>query len=236
MRMKFIPLIAAVGAIALALTAVSTGQAGKGGIFVTDHDVGSSGNPTCAQCHTPHDASGDYLWAKTPKSGMTGLGALCFSCHDGSVAEAGMWIPTTQNHEVTPGAEGEDCDRCHDPHEDNWKFATDALSASFANANLCAFGGCHHSTHLTDNDHDVNVLAGSSQPNDRVWNPNATSPDFSGTRLFNAAGDAVVASGDAYLKCGTCHVAHGGVTGSALNSMAPTSTDSHSPLCENCHQ
>ena len=234
MKMKLILLIVAVGTVALALTLVSTSQAGKSGIVGTDHDVGSPGNPACAQCHLPHDASGDYLWAKTPSGAMSGLGSLCFSCHDGTVAVSGQYIPTTDNHLTNPGTLDEDCDRCHDPHADNWKFATDDLSASFANANLCASGDCHASQ-MTSDDHAVDVLAGSYLPTDRAFDPNAS--DFSGTRLFNAAGDSMVATGDAYLKCGSCHSPHGAISGSSLNSMAPTSaTDSHSPLCENCHQ
>src|SRR3990170_38074 len=74
-------------AAALALTMVSSGQAGKGDIYGTDHDTGSGGNPTCAQCHIPHKAQGMYLWAQVPDfpyAGESVILPLCFSCHDGS--------------------------------------------------------------------------------------------------------------------------------------------------------
>lgn len=74
MRVKFLPLIAVMAAAALALTMVSGGRAAVGDIFSSDHDLGSPGNPTCAQCHIPHQAQGDYLWARVPgASYMPGL-------------------------------------------------------------------------------------------------------------------------------------------------------------------
>lgn len=101
MRKKFVALIVALAAVALALTMVTAGQAGKGDIFGSDHDTGSPGNPTCAQCHTPHKAGGMYLWASVPNSGYTGdseILPLCFSCHDGSVS-SGSYIPdASHNH------------------------------------------------------------------------------------------------------------------------------------------
>ncbi len=220
-RISWIALIA--GTLALAL-GVSAAYGSIADLFGSAHDLGSAGNPSCAQCHTPHAAGGDYLWAMTPSTSLPGLGGLCFSCHDGSIA--GQWIPDYSSHPVSPGVDGQDCDRCHDPHEGgNWKFATDALAASFQNANLCA--NCHG----TGSSHSIDVLT--NLPSDRSWDPNVD--DFSGTRLFNAAGDAVVPTGDGNIKCATCHVAHGGA-GIGLNSMAYSdAASSHSPICENCH-
>jgi hypothetical protein len=215
------------GALALALGA-STAFGSISDVFGTAHNVGSAGNPTCAQCHTPHKADGIYLWAKTPSTRLPGLGALCFSCHDGAIA--GQWIPDYATH---PMGEGQDCDICHDAHEDNWMFATDALDPDFQNANLCASGTCH-AAYMGSDDHVVDVLA--TDPNlplDRDWHP---TDDFSGTRLFDEPGDVVLDDGDGYIKCATCHVAHGG-SGYAMNSMAYSDAlSSHSPICENCHQ
>ncbi len=105
MRVKLIPLIAALAAVALALTMVTAGQAGppaKGDIFGSDHDTGTPGNPTCAQCHTPHKAEGMYLWASVPYSPYAGeseILPLCFSCHDGSVASDGSYfVDADHNH------------------------------------------------------------------------------------------------------------------------------------------
>jgi hypothetical protein len=102
MRVKLIPLIAAMGAVALALTMVTSGQAGKGDIFGGDHDTGTPGSPTCAQCHTPHKAEGMYLWANVPYSPYAGeseILPLCFSCHDGSVTSDGSYfVDADHNH------------------------------------------------------------------------------------------------------------------------------------------
>jgi predicted CXXCH cytochrome family protein len=129
----------------------------------------------------------------------------------------------------------EECAGCHDPHAgDNWQFAKDSLAGEFGGANLCAF--CHIGK-MGGDDHRVDVLATAPQlPMDRVWNPDASPADFSGTRLFDAAGDAEVPSGDAFIKCATCHVSHGGVPDTDLNSMAYSESDStRSPICDNCH-
>ena len=222
------------GALALALGA-GAAFAGISDIYDTDHDVGTPGNPTCMQCHTPHKADGDYLWAMTPSTSLPGLGGLCFSCHDGTVAWPaipGQWIPDYANHPTNPGVDGQDCDLWHDAHEDNWKFATDALQPNFRNANMCISGACHFTKH-GDDDHEIDVLAAPNLPANRDWDPNLT--DFSGTRLFDQPGTAVVPSGDGYIKCATCHVPHGG-SGDAMNSMAYSESDSsRSPICENCH-
>ena len=91
-------------AAALALTMVSSGQAGKGDIYGTDHDVGSAGNPTCAQCHLPHNAEAMYLWARVPYSGPDSYAGesevlpLCFSCHDGSIAADGAYFVNADNN------------------------------------------------------------------------------------------------------------------------------------------
>jgi len=133
---------------------------------------------------------------------------------------------------VNPGIEGQDCDRCHDPHEgDAWKFTQTLEGVEWRNANLCA--GCHADD--IGPSHAIDVLT--NLPLDRTWDPNAyPERDFSGTRLFNSAGTQVVPSGDAYIKCATCHVPHGG-SGEGMDSMAYSEAgSSRSPICENCHQ
>ncbi|MDP2948094.1 MAG: cytochrome c3 family protein [Chloroflexota bacterium] len=215
---------------------MTVAQAGVSDIFGTDHDLGTTAVPTCMQCHTPHKAKGPYLWARDFSAvypSLTGLMKLCFSCHDGGVTNVGefMVAPGIVNHEVNVGVEGEDCDRCHDPHVDNWKFVTDtAIPTEYRNANLCS--ACHTG--------DIGVshpLVETNKPIDRVWNPYASPADFSGTRLFNAAGDTEVPTGTGNIKCATCHVPHGSVDAVGLNSMLYVDPASeHSPICENCHQ
>jgi predicted CXXCH cytochrome family protein len=225
---KVVVIAGLVPALVLALVA-GIGHAGVTDIFGTAHDLGSSGNPTCRQCHTPHNAEGSYLWARTPKTGVSGLQALCLSCHDGTVTDRGQFIgdPSHVDHPVSRGVPGSDCDRCHDPHVDNWKFVTDSIPDEYRNANLCS--ACHETG---ANSHP---LTSTALPIDRTWNPYASTPDFGGTRLFNSEGSAVESSGTGDIKCATCHVAHG-AAGSTLNSMDYVGDDSHSPLCENCHQ
>jgi predicted CXXCH cytochrome family protein len=114
-RVKFLPLIAALAAAALALAIVTASQAGKGDIFGTDHDTGSPGSPTCAQCHIPHEAEGTYLWASVPYSPYAGdsdILPLCFSCHDGAVATSGAYLPDA-DHTHAQGVVMYDDD--HDP-------------------------------------------------------------------------------------------------------------------------
>ncbi len=100
MKTRLIPLIAAVGAVALALTLVSTSQAGKSEIIETDHDLASPGSPTCEHCHLPHKANDMYLWALDPDPDYTGESEvlpLCYSCHDNTVAN-GSYIPDAEHN------------------------------------------------------------------------------------------------------------------------------------------
>ena len=234
MHRKFVPLAAAAAAGVLALMMVTVAQADKTDVIDSGHDLGSTGNPACMQCHIPHEAQGMYLWSRDPAEGA-GLMALCLSCHDGSITYVGQWIPDHENHPVNAGQRNQDCDLCHDPHEgDNWRFATNALESSFRNANLCLNGSCHF-TMGGDDDHPVDLLTNLSI--DRTWDPDTTPvPDFSGARLWNEAGDEEVPSGDAYMKCATCHVPHGGVLNTKLNTMSVADPESkHAAICENCH-
>jgi predicted CXXCH cytochrome family protein len=162
----------------------------------------------------------------------------------------GQFIADTSygTHLVNPDVEGQDCDRCHDPHQgDNWQFLTDTIPASYRNANVCAVChvhesgdelpsgdgciACHDTGHTS---HPIDVLT--DLPQDRTWDPSASPPDFSGTTLWDSDGTAIIPEGDAYIKCKTCHVPHGAVLDSALNSMPYSDPDNtHSPICENCH-
>ena len=227
MTRRLVALLVVLSVLGTALAGVS--YAGISDIYGTAHDLGSAGNPTCQQCHTPHDAQGDYLWARPPKTGMLGQLALCFSCHDGTVTNVGQFVgdPSYINHAVNPGVDGQDCDRCHDPHENNWKFVTDtSIPAQYRNANLC--GACHN----TGASHPLTTT---SLPVDRVWDPYTTPADFSGTRLFDSAGSAEMPAGTGYIKCATCHTPHGAVADTGMNTMALYDGDGREVLCGNCH-
>ncbi len=226
-------------------------------IFESAHDLGSPGNPTCRQCHTPHKAKGLFLWARAPATGRSGIQSLCLSCHDGSVTSVGWYVmdPNYVNHPIQPDTEDQDCDLCHNPHEGgSWKFLreyTPSGSPMLRNANVC--NTCHAAdvgpkglsigaiSHPVDKSIDTAI--------DRQWNPYATPPDLSGTRLWDETGRHVVSSGPGQVKCETCHTVHGAQAGTTsfdfddgtqgdittLNTM-PYSQQKYSPICQNCHQ
>ncbi len=220
--------LASVAGAALTLIVTAVAYAGPGDILKTKHNLGSpNGNPACTICHTPHDAKSSYLWARSVGDG-SGLKPLCYSCHDGSVTAKGAvaFDPTKEQHQVNAGSPGQDCDRCHDPHSNSYAFTT----LGDLGANMCS--SCHGKAGSFN--HSIDEISDPWPPADRTFDPNAN--DFSGTRLYDQAGSKIVASGSGYVKCLSCHVAHGAVT-SKLNTMAmSTNSDASAPLCQNCHQ
>lgn len=221
--------LAAAGVAVLTLLVASSAYAAPGDVINTKHNLGSANNPACFVCHAPHDAKGSYLWARSVGAG-TGLKPLCYSCHDGTVTNTGSYAfdATKIQHQVSAGTKGQDCDRCHDPHKNSWKFTT----LTQTNADLCT--ACHGKTGT--NNHPIDKVADAYPPTDRIWDPKASPADTSGTRLWDATGTTVVTSGSGYIKCLTCHDPHGAVS-DKLNTMAITSgSDASSPLCQNCHK
>ena len=188
-RVKFIPLIVALAAV-LALTMVSSGQAGPSDIFGSAHDTGTAGNPTCAQCHIPHKAQGDYLWARTPGTTTVGgdSGPLCLSCHDGTVAqEEYIFAPGTINHPMGPDThlynfhdDSRGCMACHDAHDPDFKFTWDIMRTGKPenpdNANMCL--ACHNVTpgasHTLAPSHPIDV----EDPGDLSWRTLVPEPDI----------------------------------------------------------
>lgn len=231
MRRAITLLLAVVGVTASTLFLAVAAYAGPADVVGTKHDLGPAGTPVCSTCHTPHDAQGDYLWSR-PVGAGNGIKPLCYSCHDGTVTNTGKYAfdAKLSQHRVSPGVQGRDCDRCHDPHSNSFKFTT----LGTANADVCS--SCHGNTQ--SGNHPVDVAADKYSPTDRVFDPNLMpSADTQGTRLYNAAGTAVVTSGPGYIKCLTCHSAHGGAADSRLNTM-PLSNGANTtaPLCQNCHK
>ena len=212
----------ALGSVALA--------ADKEHVIGTPHDLSGGLVPVCESCHISHGASGDFLWARVSNTGggaFSGLKALCYGCHDGSVASSGLYVfstsPSVYSHKVTPLGSGEaphgdDCDRCHDPHDNsNAKFLALAVDA-----NVCST--CHP---RGEHSHPIDIQT--DYPLVRSWDPAAT-PPVVGTRLWNTTGTVAVATGSAYIKCETCHTPHGSLT-RELNTMSGTG----GALCINCH-
>ncbi len=194
----------------------------------TSHDVAPPDVSPCVYCHLPRDPDGDLLWANNPNSGddFSGLEPLCFSCHDGTVTSVGSYVfdGARPDHLSNPGLRNQDCDRCHDPHDEGYgKFIKLPNAANFCN-------NCHSRAGSTDHPIDVDVRASNIQPIDVHWNPEED--DFSGTRLWNIEGTG---PGD-YMKCLTCHSPHGSEAGTDINTLAFDSThDAFLSICQNCH-
>jgi predicted CXXCH cytochrome family protein len=194
----------------------------------TKHDIATPGNEACVSCHIPRETDGELLWASEPyvKEEFSGLKPLCYSCHDGTVATIGRYAFTQgyPEHDSVPGLKGQDCDRCHDPHEEGYgKFVKYSGGAGFCE-------NCHEEAGPDDHPTDVDIHVLGQEPLDTVWDPDAG--DDHGTRLFNADGTG---PGD-YVKCLSCHAPHGGLPETKMNTLgSSTSHDNFLPLCANCH-
>ncbi len=195
----------------------------------TVHDLGTPGGvSSCETCHIPSQSGGAAIWGiADQRTGETlaGEAAACYSCHDGTIA-GGTYVFDTEfaQHIVKPGEPGKDCDACHDPHQSDYG---DFLVQP-SRANLCQV--CHE--HGGSGDHTMNVdLRGTEyEPSDSGWAPEEG--DYSGTRLWDASG----APGDGYVKCLTCHAAHGTLTESLLTMELDDENGVASTLCQNCHR
>jgi hypothetical protein len=255
-------LVAAVGVLGAALAA-GVSYAGPGDIYGSAHDLGSPGNPTCQQCHVPHDAQGAYLWARAPKPAAPGYqlltdaptAPLCMSCHDGTVAPNDMYIvaDATVNHRMGPPTHftsyGDGyCAGCHDAHNGDWRFTKDNYTTNPArpkpdnpdNGQFCL--SCHGLPYFdptADKNHpwETAGMTAPALPTDMAFDPGAG--DSSGTRLWDSATlkEPVAPGSSGNVVCLTCHGAHGAASDNAtLNAMAYSDGTSHEPICENCHQ
>jgi len=230
--------------------------AGPGDIYGSDHDLGTPDNPTCQNCHIPHDAKGPYLWARAPKPAAPGYSLLtdaptaplCLSCHDGTVAPDAMWLvaDTTENHPMGPDTHlssyGDSyCAACHDAHDGDWRFTKDLFRvgkpANPDNAQLCL--SCH--TRAPFDTPDKNhpwATAGMTVPNlplDGTFDPSAG--DTEGTRLWDSATlkEPVAQGQPGNVTCMSCHGVHGGAN-DLLTSMTLYNAEGREALCGNCHQ
>jgi len=223
--MKHLATIAALALVALATLLVlgeTTAFGDEKGVAGTKHDVAIPGTPVCVNCHIPHEAGAEVLWAAKPNTSgpFAGLRPLCFSCHDGTVTTIGTFAFDLSRplHLRSSGVRGADCDRCHDVHGTPYaKFLKLPGGADFCR-------NCHEKAGPVNHPVDVNARALGINPDDSSWDP--YQGDFSGTRLWNADGTG---PGD-YVKCLSCHATHGGTPDTQFNTM-PIGT-----LCQNCHK
>jgi hypothetical protein len=58
-------------------------------------------------------------WQDAEPGTFSGLRPLCFSCHDGTVANIRKYAFRDDGplHLIVQGVKGQDSDRCYDPHE-----------------------------------------------------------------------------------------------------------------------
>lgn len=246
----------------------------KSAVVNSPHDVATE-NP-CSSCHIPHEAKGDFLWARdfsTSTAGAadvtanddtgvsTAIKPMCYSCHDGTVASAGLVTAFSKNYtnhrtraataltsSGNPYGPNRDCDLCHDPHDDgNTKFLKYERYSSRSRAwytltpggNFCS--SCHTGNADMADNHPINVApSAGSQPADQAWVPAVG--DYSGTRLYDPTTRLVSTASDAQVMCGSCHTPHGaepsavavtstGTQYHSLNTMATGAGE----LCLNCH-
>ena len=142
--MRWLILTTAVVLTSLGLgVGLSLGQ--QSDVIGSKHDIGSPGVSACEQCHIPHNAYGDYLWARNPDRAdglYLELKELCYSCHDGTVTDRGDFAfdQNLSQHPTNPGKRGEDCDMCHDAHGADYGnfllFPAGANFASFSNTRI----------------------------------------------------------------------------------------------------
>jgi len=224
-----VALVAAAAIAALATFGLTRGEQGK--VIGSQHDLGvaagAAGVSACEVCHLPRDARATLLWSEDPHAGderFSGIAPACYSCHDGTVTDSGLhaFDVALAQHPVRPGEVGEDCDMCHDPHLADY--------GSFllfpAGANLCRT--CHAGGGSAGHPVNIDAIAGGHVPRDDSWNPDAS--DFHGTRLWDEGGSRP----GTFLKCLSCHAAHG----TASKSLLSVATDSRgsASLCANCHR
>ena len=267
----FVVVLMAFAGTALASYNMTTHTVDHSAVITSPHNVApGTGNP-CDSCHIPHSAKGSFLFARTPNTGAggqvsanddtgisTAIKPLCYSCHDGTIATAGVssvFSTTHTNHRTraatalqsngTAYGAGRDCDLCHDPHDDgNTKFLkyeryssrTSTWSTITPGGNVCA--SCHSGNvdpssggaATNSMNHRTNIVPSTaSTPLDAVFAPAAG--DYSGTRMFDPTTHLVSTDPSAQVNCETCHTPHGAdpnATGVATSGTPPVQTVFHS--------
>jgi predicted CXXCH cytochrome family protein len=190
----------------------------------TSHDVAVAGASVCASCHLPWEAEGERLWElRVEDEGpLTGFRRLCFSCHDGTVADLGIHAFDTNlpEHFSQPGQRGQDCDRCHDPHREGYGRYIKLPGA----ANFCQ--NCHAVAGPIQHPTDVQAVprpAGAAE-----WDPET---DGYGIRLWDEEGTGP----GSYIKCLTCHSPNRAFLESGIGAIGPQPLERRAPLCQACH-
>jgi len=82
-------------------------------------DNGFTGGGVCAECHVPHGAQDQRLWARVGNTGYTTYPArLCMDCHDGTLPTGAGWDTVTgvvaPPYPHTTDPKYDNCGTCHD--------------------------------------------------------------------------------------------------------------------------
>ena len=211
----------------------------------TDKSTTSSeNNGVCAQCHTPHNAKGEFLWARDRGSDPGVTGALCTNCHrDGGLADKKVIGPHSHplNRTLLSGMQPHlplfsteaqadvkhiECATCHDPHQ--WD-PNNPLSRAGANANV--EGDASTSFLRRSAAGKAELCAECHQQQSLV---RGTDHDMQVTAplAVNAQGETVAQSG----VCGQCHTVHNAQSDLRLWARPPgPGQDLDEQLCRSCH-
>lgn len=133
----------------IVLTIISLPMSAFAAVSGSDHDLTGTGSKLCFACHVPHNAEGTSLWGAVPSGTFTGVQDLCYTCHDGVIAQSGAntaFNAALQQH----AAVGTDCsgeDACHDVHTQNPNTTGKFLVVTETNGSYCE--SCHGSSQFT---------------------------------------------------------------------------------------
>lgn len=182
-------LLAAAGLVLLLLPATS-----MAGVVGSDHDLQVSdtagGTATvCYSCHVPHNAYGDKLWATgvsaSDSTDFGDIGALCYSCHDGSlttIGQATVFNTSLEQHKPLGIGCSDATAGCHDVHNQNANLTGKFLVIDQVDGSYCV--DCHDDA------------------------PYYTSPAPPGGDHRTTVGGNHQSNNDGF-KCQQCHTPHG---------------------------
>jgi predicted CXXCH cytochrome family protein len=210
------------------------------------HAVKPNIQGVCATCHQPHNAKGNFLWARDsgPVKGATAV--LCTSCHRAGGA-ADNKTGGKHSHPIDQplkvgmqsqlprfGASGRDetadakidCATCHDPHQ--WDPAS---IANRAGASALAEGDAGNSFLRLPASGRAELCVDCHRQQRLV---RGTDHDLSvsAPRAVNAQGKTTAESG----VCGQCHTVHNAANDLRLWARVPgEGQDKGEKLCRSCH-
>jgi predicted CXXCH cytochrome family protein len=121
----------------------------------SDHDLVGSGAGLCETCHIAHNAEGETLWSTGTEGVYSGMAALCYSCHDGTVTDVGATtvFDDTKDQHVMVGQDCSSSDGCHDVHNQSPNQTGRFLAAGVTRTNNSYCETCHDDTPFVGGEH-----------------------------------------------------------------------------------